>query len=129
MSTASLPPIVCCEILVLVSTPPLKTEPENFPMPKFHVLLTDYAWPDLDIERKILSEIDAELVVAEKGEHRSRFAGGTGEEQGRRCHHDELGRGPRIGHRRGSQVPHCPPRWALGWRTSMRRAVPSHTSR
>lgn len=36
-------------------------------MPRFHVLLTDYAWPDLDIERKILSENDAELVVAEKG--------------------------------------------------------------
>jgi D-3-phosphoglycerate dehydrogenase len=33
-------------------------------MPKFHVLLTDYAWPDLDIERSILGEIDAELVVA-----------------------------------------------------------------
>ena len=36
-------------------------------MSRFHVLLTDYAWPDLDIERKILDGIDAELVVAEKG--------------------------------------------------------------
>ena len=33
-------------------------------MPKFKVLLTDYAWPDLDIERQTLAEIDAELVVA-----------------------------------------------------------------
>jgi D-3-phosphoglycerate dehydrogenase len=30
------------------------------------VLLTDYAWPDLDIERSILHEAKAELVVAEK---------------------------------------------------------------
>ena len=35
-------------------------------MPKFRVLLTDYAWPDLDLERKGLAEIDAELVVADK---------------------------------------------------------------
>ncbi len=34
-------------------------------MSKYKVLLTDYAWPDLDIERRILAEIDAELVVAE----------------------------------------------------------------
>ena len=33
-------------------------------MPKFKVLLTDYAWADLDIERQILTDIDAELVVA-----------------------------------------------------------------
>jgi D-3-phosphoglycerate dehydrogenase len=36
-------------------------------MPRFHVLLTDYAWPDVEIERRILAEIDAELIVAEKG--------------------------------------------------------------
>ena len=35
-------------------------------MPKFKVLLTDYAWPDLDIERKILADGDCELVVADK---------------------------------------------------------------
>jgi len=34
-------------------------------MPKFRVLLTDYAWRDLDIERRTLGEIDAELVVAQ----------------------------------------------------------------
>jgi D-3-phosphoglycerate dehydrogenase / 2-oxoglutarate reductase len=33
-------------------------------MAKYKVLLTDYAWPQLDIERQALSEIDAELVVA-----------------------------------------------------------------
>jgi D-3-phosphoglycerate dehydrogenase len=32
------------------------------------VLVTDYAWPSLDIERAILEEADAELVVAETGE-------------------------------------------------------------
>jgi D-3-phosphoglycerate dehydrogenase len=35
-------------------------------MPRFHVLLTDYAWPDLDIETATLAEVDAALVVAEK---------------------------------------------------------------
>jgi D-3-phosphoglycerate dehydrogenase / 2-oxoglutarate reductase len=35
-------------------------------MPKFKVLLTDYAWPNLDIERRTLAEVDAELVVAER---------------------------------------------------------------
>jgi D-3-phosphoglycerate dehydrogenase len=33
-------------------------------MPHFRVLLTDYAWPDLDIERAILAEYEAELIVA-----------------------------------------------------------------
>lgn len=33
-------------------------------MAKFKVLLTDYAWPDLDIESRILAEHDIELVVA-----------------------------------------------------------------
>jgi D-3-phosphoglycerate dehydrogenase len=33
-------------------------------MAKFRVLLTDYAWPELDIERATLADIDAELVVA-----------------------------------------------------------------
>ena len=31
---------------------------------RYSVLLTDYAWPDLEIERTILAEYDAELVVA-----------------------------------------------------------------
>jgi D-3-phosphoglycerate dehydrogenase len=35
-------------------------------MPRFHVLLTDYAWADVEIERRTLHEIDAELVVAPK---------------------------------------------------------------
>ncbi|MEX0977738.1 MAG: C-terminal binding protein [Pirellulales bacterium] len=33
-------------------------------MSKFKVLLTDYAWPELDIEQRTLAEVDAELVVA-----------------------------------------------------------------
>lgn len=37
-------------------------------MPRFRVLLTDYAWPDLEIERGVLAEIDAELIVAPNGE-------------------------------------------------------------
>jgi D-3-phosphoglycerate dehydrogenase len=35
---------------------------------KYNVLLTDYAWPDLDIERSILAEYDAELVVSPSGD-------------------------------------------------------------
>ncbi len=37
-------------------------------MPRFRVLLTDYAWHDLDIERAVLADGDAELVVAEGGD-------------------------------------------------------------
>ena len=32
------------------------------------VLVTDYAWTSLDIERKILAEVDADLLVAETGD-------------------------------------------------------------
>ncbi len=35
---------------------------------KHKVLITDYAWPDLEIERDILAEYDAELVVAPAGD-------------------------------------------------------------
>ena len=31
-------------------------------MPKYRVLIADYAWPDLKIERDILAQIDAELI-------------------------------------------------------------------
>lgn len=37
-------------------------------MPQYRVLLTDYAWPDLDLERAGLAKVDAELVVAEKSD-------------------------------------------------------------
>jgi D-3-phosphoglycerate dehydrogenase len=37
-------------------------------MARFRVLLTDYAWSDLDIERAVLAEGDAELVVAPSGD-------------------------------------------------------------
>ena len=42
------------------------------------VLLTDYAWNDLDIEREVLGAADAELVVAEAGdaEHLVQLADG-----------------------------------------------------
>jgi D-3-phosphoglycerate dehydrogenase len=33
-------------------------------MSRFRVLLTDYAWPDVEVERELLRTIDAELVVA-----------------------------------------------------------------
>ncbi len=35
-------------------------------MSRYNVLLTDYAWPNLEIETRILAEIDAQLVVAPK---------------------------------------------------------------
>jgi D-3-phosphoglycerate dehydrogenase len=37
-------------------------------MARFHVLVTDYAWPSLEIERRILGEVDAGLLVAERGD-------------------------------------------------------------
>ena len=37
-------------------------------MPKFRVLITDYAWPNLDLERTGLATADAELVVASKAD-------------------------------------------------------------
>ena len=37
-------------------------------MPTFTVLVTDVAWPSLDIEREILEQVDAELVLAERGD-------------------------------------------------------------
>lgn len=37
-------------------------------MPHHRVLLTDYAWPNLDLEREILTAADAELVVAPSGD-------------------------------------------------------------
>jgi D-3-phosphoglycerate dehydrogenase len=37
-------------------------------MSRYTVLVTDYAWPSLDIERRILGALDAELLVAETGD-------------------------------------------------------------
>lgn len=37
-------------------------------MSRYTVLVTDYAWPSLDIEREILSAVDARLLVAETGD-------------------------------------------------------------
>jgi D-3-phosphoglycerate dehydrogenase / 2-oxoglutarate reductase len=36
--------------------------------PRLRVLVTDYAWPSLDIERELLSRVGAELVVAQTGD-------------------------------------------------------------
>lgn len=33
-------------------------------MSRFKVLITDYAWPNVEIERRTLAEVDAELIVA-----------------------------------------------------------------
>jgi D-3-phosphoglycerate dehydrogenase / 2-oxoglutarate reductase len=41
---------------------------ENPFVAEHKVLVTDYAWPSLDIERDVLSAVRAELVVAEVGE-------------------------------------------------------------
>ncbi|MFN2203538.1 MAG: C-terminal binding protein [Caldilineaceae bacterium] len=37
-------------------------------MSPLRVLVTDYAWPSLEVERAVLSAVEAELVVAEGGE-------------------------------------------------------------
>ncbi len=37
-------------------------------MSRFRVLVTDYAWPTLDIERGLLAGVDAELIPLEPGE-------------------------------------------------------------
>ena len=37
-------------------------------MSRYTVLVTDYAWPSLEIEREILAAVDAELLVAETGD-------------------------------------------------------------
>ena len=37
-------------------------------MGRFTVLVTDFAWPSLEIEREILGRIDADLLVAETGD-------------------------------------------------------------
>jgi len=37
-------------------------------MYSFKVLITDYAWPSLEIERRILNAVGAELIVAETGQ-------------------------------------------------------------
>jgi D-3-phosphoglycerate dehydrogenase len=37
-------------------------------MSRFTVLVTDFAWPSLDIEREVLGAVGAELLVAERGD-------------------------------------------------------------
>lgn len=43
-------------------------------MAEFKVLITDYAWPDVSIERNVLEAIDAELVVADQSDVESLIA-------------------------------------------------------
>jgi len=43
-------------------------------MPQHQILLTDYAWPDLDIEREILAAANAELIVAPRGDEETLVA-------------------------------------------------------
>lgn len=40
-------------------------------MPMHHALLTDYPWPDVEIERAVLAEYDTELIVAEQSDVQS----------------------------------------------------------
>lgn len=37
-------------------------------MARWNVLITDYAWPTLDIEREVLAQVDAQLTVAQRGD-------------------------------------------------------------
>ena len=41
---------------------------------KYTVLMTDYAWPSVEPERKVLAEIGAELLVAETGDEKELIA-------------------------------------------------------
>ena len=43
-----------------------KYEKQEPAMPRFKALITDYAWPDVEIERAVLAAGDCELVVADK---------------------------------------------------------------
>jgi D-3-phosphoglycerate dehydrogenase / 2-oxoglutarate reductase len=47
-------------------------------MPKFRVLITDYAWANLDIERRVLAEIDAEIVLPGATDEQSLAKAATG---------------------------------------------------
>lgn len=41
--------------------------PKESSIPIYTILVTDYAWPNLDVERRLLSAVDAEVIVAETG--------------------------------------------------------------
>lgn len=47
-------------------------------MAQFRVMLTDYAWPELDIERSTLAAVDAELIVAPRGDEETLIACAAG---------------------------------------------------
>ena len=43
------------------------TPPGGETAPRYRALITDYAWPSLDVEREVLGAVGAELLVAETG--------------------------------------------------------------
>jgi len=47
-------------------------------MPQYKVLLTDYAWADVEIERSTLEDVDAELIVAPATDEESLIKAATG---------------------------------------------------
>jgi D-3-phosphoglycerate dehydrogenase len=47
-------------------------------MAKFRVLITDYAWADLEIERRLLAEVEAEVVLPAGSDEPSLIAAATG---------------------------------------------------
>src|SRR5262245_49402736 len=47
-------------------------------MAEYRVLLTDYAWPDLEIEKAVLADVDAELVLPKATDEDSLTAAATG---------------------------------------------------
>ena len=47
-------------------------------MPEYKVLLTDYAWADVEIERSTLEDVDAELILAPASDEESLIKAATG---------------------------------------------------
>lgn len=46
----------------------VRAVPASVATPRLRVLVTDFAWPSLDIEREVLARVGAELVVAQTGD-------------------------------------------------------------
>lgn len=47
-------------------------------MPEYKVLITDYAWPDLEIERAVLADVGAELILPHASDEDSLTAAAAG---------------------------------------------------
>ena len=90
-------------------------------MPRFHVLITDYAWPDVEIERRTLAEIDAELIVAEKSQQDAAGLAALAKQHQVDAIMTNWAKVPQAGDRRVAQVPH---RLAAGdWPRQHRRGL------